>query len=157
MLLFKFVSISGVSAPPPLPLPGNTECDTCCDGHVQDNTRRKATPDLLELATMYNNMTSVVTRTQSGPPVTSSRPRSLQSLVPDQFRPWSTDTGRIQAKPRQLEPLFNAPMASNKHLIIAEQKGQGGLHLSCNYTGVNNKMALEPISSRGSTKDTDTD
>ena len=136
--------------PPPLPQSSTTECDTCCDVTYQENSKRKATPDLLELTTMYHNMTSVVTRTQSGPPVTSSRPRSLQSLVPDQFRPWSTDTGRVQVKPRQLEPLFNAPMAPNKHLIIAEQKGLGGLHLSCNYTGVGNKMALEPISNIGS-------
>ena len=89
---------------------------------------------------MKFNLIFVFSRTQSGP---VSNLRHHQSLGNDQPRPW-TDGGK--QKPRQLEPLFNAPIGPSQHLIIPKQKGLTGLHLSCNYSGVNQKYLLEPLS-----------
>ena len=57
------------SAPPPLLNLSNMECETCCE--PSEGSRRKPTPDLLELSTRYSEPLTSLTRTQSGPALTS--------------------------------------------------------------------------------------
>ena len=154
------------------------ECGACCDQSTRywpwleyrvsctDARKQRSgggTPDLLELSTMYENIyKQTLTRTQSGP---VSRPESrprwdmrhwsrywplITRSVMSEQRPWTDGGGK--AKPRQLEPLFQAP---GRHLIIPKQRGLGGLHLSCNYSR-NNKV-LEPITGKHSLDNNDFD
>ena len=110
----------------------------------QDGAKRRNTPDLLELSNMYEHIhNQTITRTQSSP--ANTRPRPLMSQRPELLpRPWS-DTARVQLRPRQLEPLLNAPLASDRHIKIAQQKGLTGLHLSCNYTPTQWRAAMDPL------------
>ena len=135
--------LSSGSAPPHVDSPGEAaELSPLPSEH--DNNKKRATPDLLELSNMYEHIHSqTITRTQSSP--ANTRPRSLLSQKPDLLpRPWS-DTGRVQLRPRQLEPLLNAPLASDGHIKIAQQRGLTGLHLSCNYSPTQWRAALDPL------------
>ena len=138
---------SGSSAPPPLLNLSNMECESCCE--PAEATRRKPTPDLLELSSRYESLhretlTSLtsLTRTQSGPALTSRQVRPTEPA-----RPWSDTARLLPAKPRQLEPLVPPPppLGDRDHLVIPRQRGLTGLHLSCNYSANNNRTVLQPI------------
>ena len=135
--------LSSGSAPPPVDPPGDVPA-TSPSPPDQDTGKRRTTPDLLELSNMYEHIhNQTITRTQSSP--ANNRPRSLISQKPDLLpRPWS-DTGRVQLRPRQLEPLLNAPLSSDRHIKIAQQRGLTGLHLSCNYSPTQWRAALDPL------------
>ena len=131
------------SAPPPLLNLSNMECESCCE--PVEASRRKPTPDLLELSSRYESLhretlTSLTSlaRTQSGPAMTSRQVRP-----PEPTRPWSDTARLLPAKPRQLEPLVPPP--PREHLVIPRQRGLTGLHLSCNYSTNNNRTVLQPI------------
>eukprot|EP00090_Calanus_glacialis_P040303 TRINITY_DN70256_c0_g1_i1.p1 TRINITY_DN70256_c0_g1~~TRINITY_DN70256_c0_g1_i1.p1 ORF type:complete len:288 (+),score=71.60 TRINITY_DN70256_c0_g1_i1:244-1107(+) len=135
--------ISSGSAPP-LPDSPADAASTSPFPLDHDSTKRRTTPDLLELSNMYEHIhNKTITRTQSSP--ANTRPRQLISQRPELLpRPWS-DTARVQLRPRQLEPLLNAPLASDRHIKIAQQRGLTGLHLSCNYSPSQWRAALDPL------------
>ena len=135
---------SGSSGPPPLLNLSNMECESCCE--PVEASRRKPTPDLLELSSRYESLhretLTSIARTQSGPALPSRQVRP-----PEQARPWSDTARLLPAKPRQLEPLVGPapPLGAREHLVIPRQRGLTGLHLSCNYSANNNRTVLQPI------------
>lgn len=132
----------GSSGPPPLLKLSNTDCESCCE--PSEGSRRKPTPDLLELSSRYETLhretLTSLTRTQSGPALASRQARPA-----DPSRPWSDTARLLPAKPRQLEPLAGPAPPAREHLVIPRQRGLTGLHLSCNYSANNNRTVLQPI------------
>ena len=145
----------GSSGPPPLLKLSNTDCESCCE--PSEGSRRKPTPDLLELSSRYETLhretLTSLARTQSGPALPSRQARPAEPL-----RPWSDTARLLPAKPRQLEPLVvPAPVLTGREsLVIPRQRGLTGLHLSCNYSATNNRTVLEPIANTQKLREEDT-